>query len=180
MNEFKAVGKDELDNGPKQKRKPRAKSSKSSKSAVDAAAVGKAPVREDIGTGGIQASRVRVKDRHKIKIGNRDPNFVYRVANSDGNRYAGRLDELKAMGYIMATDGEVMGDENGTEASSMGSVINRQVGGGTKGVLMKIPKEFYEQDMADKRAIVDKTEVGMIDESLLNASNVYGDGLKIT
>ena len=53
------------------------------------------------------------------------------------------------------------------------------VGRGTRGVLMKIPRQFYEEDQAAKQAEVDQTENGMVDEELQNADDVYGEGLKV-
>jgi len=127
---------------------------------------------------GIEASRVSYKDRNKIATTKRDPNFIYRVVNSDDSRYAGRVEDLKAIGYTMCTE-EEMGDEVGVEGSSVGSAIGRPVGHGIRGVLMKIPKKFYEEDQSAKQLEVDSTEEGMIPEELLNNKNAVGDGLKV-
>ena len=126
----------------------------------------------------IEASRVSYKDRNKVSTSKRDANFIYRVVNSDDSRYAGRVEDLKAIGYTICTE-EEMGDEVGVEGSSVGSAIGRPVGHGIRGVLMKIPKKFYEEDQSAKQLEVDSTEEGMIPEELLNNKNAVGDGLKV-
>ena len=132
---------------------------------------------QDVGTK-VEGSRVSYKDRNTIKASNRDPDFEYRVVNSDDSRYAGRIEEMKKIGYIVCTE-EEMGDEVGVEGSSVGSGIGRPVGHGVRGVLMKIPKKFYEEDQRAKQAEVDTTEEGMIPDELLNNKNAVGEGLKV-
>ena len=128
---------------------------------------------------GAQASRIGYKERNKIAANNRDPRFHYRVFNFDNEKYSGRLEQALEMGYIYANDGESLGDSGGVEASQIGDSVGRHVGHGTRGVLMKIPKEFYEEDAAAKQAEVDKSEMGMIDEELLSGSGLTGEGLKV-
>ena len=127
----------------------------------------------------IKASRVSYKDRNKIATTERDPNFVYRVVNDDDSRYAGRIEEMKKIGYILCTE-ENMGDEVGVEGSSVGSAIGRPVGHGVRGVTMKIPREYYEEDQRAKQLDVDLTEEGMVDNELLSNENAVGEGLKVT
>jgi hypothetical protein len=134
------------------------------------------PERPEIG-----ASRVSYKDRHKLTVANRDDaNYVYRIVNSDKDRYKDRIATMLARGYTICKDGEQIGDPNGTDASSIGSSATKSVGNGVKGVLMKIPRKFYEEDKAAKQAEVDRTEEGMVDEELRNSDDVYGEGLKIS
>ena len=128
---------------------------------------------------GVQASRVSYKDRRKTTAHDRDPNFHYRIVNVDDEKYAGRLEKVKEMGYIFANDGESLGDGQGVEASSIGSSVGTHVGHGTRGVLMKIPKEYYLEDKAAKQAEVDQSEMGMVDDELKNSSDMYGEGLKV-
>ena len=124
------------------------------------------------------ASRIAYKDKRKLDTKGKDDNFEYRVVNSDDSRYAGRVEDLKAIGYTVCTE-EEMGDEVGVEGSSVGSAIGRPVGHGIRGVLMKISKKFYEEDQSAKQLEVDSTEEGMIPEELLNNKNAVGDGLKV-
>lgn len=134
----------------------------------------KPPEREEIGSG-----RIPYADRNKLTAMNRDPNFKYRIVNSDDSRYAGRIADLQKRGYTVCNDDEVLGDEHGTEANQIGSVVGKPVGHGVRGVLMKIPIEFYVEDKAAKQAEVDLTEEGMVDEELRTGDDIYGEGLKI-
>lgn len=136
---------------------------------------GRPPKRKEIGS-----NRVSYKDRNKLKVKDLDPNFNYRIVNHDDNRYAGRIEQLKERGYTVVNSDESLGDEHGVSASQIGSVVGKPVGHGTRGVLMKIPKEFYEEDKAQKAAEVDRTEEGMVDDELRNSENTYGEGLKLS
>jgi hypothetical protein len=127
-----------------------------------------------------EPSRLSYKDRRKISANDRDPNFVYRVVNTDENKNAGRIDYMQSIGYKLANDGESLGDEHGVGASTVGSQIGTHVGNGTRGVLMKIPRNLYEEDQAAKQAEVDHTELGMVADELKNAEGMYGEGLKVS
>lgn len=126
-----------------------------------------------------QSSRISYKEKNKLKTAGLDQeNYVYRVVNSDDSRYAGRVANLKKRGYAI-TANEQLGDEVGVEAHQIGSVTSRPVGHGVNGILMRIPREFYEEDQRQKQAEVDETEKGMVDEELLKSSDTYGEGLKV-
>lgn len=127
----------------------------------------------------MKASRVAYKDRHKLKVDGLDRNFEYRWVNTDDTKYAGRVEELKRRGYTLANDDESLVDSQGVQAGQLGSKVGRPVGNGTNAVLMKIPKEYYEEDKVAKRAEVDETEEGMVSEELRTGSDVVGSGLNI-
>ena len=139
---------------------------------------GPTPGSKKIGKG-IQASRISYKDRGKISATGRDPKFIYRIVNHDGNKYAGNVEKRMQMGYKFANEGESLGDLHGVKAGQIGSKIGTHVGSGTQGILMKIPKEYYNQDQAEKQTEVDRTELGMVDEELKNSDGMYGEGLKV-
>ena len=123
-----------------------------------------------------QASRISYKDRDKLSTDGLDPNFHYHIFNDDNEKYAGRVASAKKIGYTIVNDGKSLGDESGIEPSAVGSATKKHVGFGTHGVLMRIPKQHYEEDKAAKQAEIDRTEEGMVDETLLNASDVTGEG----
>jgi hypothetical protein len=128
----------------------------------------------------IEGSRISYPDRNALKVTGRDNDkYVYRIANSDDGRYSDRVENLKAMGYSVCNNSESLGDSKGTEASSIGSVIGKPVGNGTRGVLMRQLKTNYKEDQRLKQAEVDQTEMGMVDEDLQNANDTYGEGLKV-
>ena len=105
--------------------------------------------------------------------GEKDPNFHYRVVNDIGSR----IHAFQQAGYELVTDDNlVVGDSRVSDASNLGSA-HRVVGdGGTVSVLMKIKKEWFEEDQAAKAALVDEQEKAMKQ----NASNEFTGTLKIT
>lgn len=124
--------------------------------------------------------RISYRERNKLSTSNRDDNYHYRVVNHDDGKWAGRVDKMKQIGYVLANDEESIGEKGGVKASSLGSVKSTPVGNGTVGVLMKIRKEHYEEDFQQKQAEVDLTEIDMVDENLRAGGNdLYGDGLKV-
>lgn len=135
--------------------------------------------RPEMGENKIEGSRVSYKERKKLAVIGRDPKFVYRWVNSDDGKYAGRIEELKAMGYTICSEEEMV-DSNGVEGSSVGSVVGKPVGRGIRGILMKQRKDFFEEDQQQKQAEVDKTEEGMMPEELVNSGAAVGEGLKIS
>jgi len=98
-----------------------------------------------------EASRIAYKDRHKIKMSGLDTdNYEYRIVNTD--------------------DGK---------SGALGSIKSKPVGHGTRGVLMRIPKKYYQEDLVAKRAEVDETEEGMVSEELRSGSDMVGAGVQI-
>jgi len=136
---------------------------------------GRPPKRDGIGS-----NRISYAERNKLSVQNRDDGFNYRVVNTDDEKWQGRIENMMARGYTVCHEGEILGDSRGTEASQVGSVIGKPVGNGVRGVLMKIPKEFYEEDQAAKQAEVDHSEMGMVADELRNAEGMYGEGLKVS
>lgn len=123
--------------------------------------------------------RVSYKERKKLAVVGRDPKFHYRWVNSDDGKYAGRVEELKAIGYTVCSEEEML-EESGIEGSSVGSVVGKPVGRGIRGILMKQKKEFFEEDQHQKQAEVDETEMGMMPEELVGREEAVGEGLKIS
>lgn len=81
-------------------------------------------------------------------------NYVYRVANDEGNR----IEELKSYGFdIDQSQNVIFGSNNAVKSGSAHTVIvDKRTG--KKGVLMRQPREFHEEDKAAKAALIDKTE----------------------
>jgi hypothetical protein len=74
---------------------------------------------------------------------------------------------MKEAGYEIvprAASGK-LGDDRVDNASSMGSAAEISVGQGTKAILMRQRKEFYDQDQATKQAEIDAIERTMKRES---------------
>jgi len=92
--------------------------------------------------------------RNTLTFNKRDPNFVYRVANDAD----GRMQYLEDIGYEVVHDDEQLGDPTADSAAAMGSAVSKPVGGGVMGVLMRIKKEWYDEDQARKQKRVDDSE----------------------
>ena len=90
--------------------------------------------------------------------GEKDPNFHYRFVNDTGSR----VYNYQQAGYEIVTDGDItVGDSRVSDASDLGSP-RRVVGDqGTTSVLMRIPKEYYEEDQARKNALLDEQDQAM-------------------
>ena len=123
--------------------------------------------------------RVPVHKQSAIAVTNKDPNFVYRIVNDS----EGRVDQFLAGGYVIADDNAESEDDRVQSASQMGSVkrmvVNRGRDADTKhAVLMKIPRELYDEDQRAKQAQVDETAASFDPEGMKARGNYYGDGKK--
>ncbi|WP_299517287.1 hypothetical protein [uncultured Flavobacterium sp.] len=90
--------------------------------------------------------------------GEKDPNFHYRFVNDVGSR----VYNYQQAGYEIVTDGDLtVGDSRVSDASDLGSP-RRVVGDqGTTSVLMRIPKEYFDEDQAKKNAALDEQDQAM-------------------
>ena len=105
--------------------------------------------------------------------GNKDPEFEYRFVNDTGSR----VHNFKQAGYELVTDSELtVGDARLTNASELGSA-KRVVGNdGTTSYLMKIKKEWYQEDQQVKEESLREQEAAMKQEA---TQGMYGS-LKMT
>ncbi|MEB3214047.1 MAG: hypothetical protein VKL39_22050 [Leptolyngbyaceae bacterium] len=100
--------------------------------------------------------------RNVLNVSGKDPNYQYRIVNDTGDRVA----MMQERGYEVVTDPTVrIGERRINNPTQEGSVVAASVGGGIKGVLMRIKKEWYEEDAADKQAIVNQTEGAMVKQA---------------
>lgn len=111
--------------------------------------------------------------RNKLTVHGKDPAYEYRhVLDVDG-----RVLDLKERGYeIVENKGIEVGDKRVASASGDGSVVSTPSGDGRKLILMRIKKEYYEEDKKAKEAEVDRSE-----EQLRGAaSNGLTGSIKLT
>ena len=92
--------------------------------------------------------------RDILAVQNQDPNYVYRWVND----ISGRIERFKAAGYEPVTADVEVGTKAVDRNSKLGSVITRSVGGTITAVLMRIPKEWYDEDQAAKQAQIDESD----------------------
>ena len=93
--------------------------------------------------------------RNVLTVDNQDENFVYRWVNDKDQR----IRKFQQAGYEFVNDDVVVGDgPRAGEASTLGDNVSKEVGLGTMSYLMKIPREFYEEDQKAKHDGVADTE----------------------
>jgi hypothetical protein len=114
--------------------------------------------------------RVKFNDRNRISFTGLDPDFVYRVVNDK----AGRIERMQEIGYEFVESDEQLGDYRVAEGSKMGRAVSKPVGGGVNGYLMRIKKEFYEEDRIEKDKRIDAVESALKPSK---AKGEYGTGL---
>ena len=91
-------------------------------------------------------------------LGEKDPNYVYRFVNDTGSRVA----NFQSAGYEFVEDKDlVVGDSRVFDPSDLGSAKRVTSNDGTVSYLMRIKKEYYEEDQAAKAALINETEQAM-------------------
>ncbi len=91
-----------------------------------------------------------------------DPRFVYRVFNDNWRKEPGRIKRAQMAGY------EIVEHERSGEA-----VGTNEDGSEITGVLMKIPRELYEEDQAAKQREIDKVDEQIMGGTLTNVDKKY-------
>ena len=95
--------------------------------------------------------------RNILTVSNSDPNYMYRWVNDT----VGRIQMFTEAGYEVVTKDLEVGDATVDKLSKVGSAITRTVGGLMTAVLMRVPREWYNEDQATKMAEVDAAENAM-------------------
>jgi hypothetical protein len=94
----------------------------------------------------------------------KDPNFEHRVVNEK----PGRIEAFMNAGWEMiciTNENKVVGDPHCGRGTKVGTPVRIHVGGDEFGYLMRIKKEWYEEDQAAKQAGVLGMEQGMKDQT---------------
>ncbi len=87
--------------------------------------------------------------RNVLNVRGKDPNYSYRIVNDVDDR----INEFLERGYEVVTDEDVkVGDKRVAKPTQSGSAVELSVGGGTKAFLMRIKKEWYDEDQEAKAA----------------------------
>jgi len=102
-----------------------------------------------------RVKRTPIGTRNVLTVAGKDPNYVYRIINDSGDR----VQEFMEAGYELVKDDSVkVGDKKVNKASSEGSLSQVSVGQGQKAFVVRIKKEWYEEDQAAKQLRVDELE----------------------
>lgn len=99
--------------------------------------------------------RTPVSRKNILTVQGKDPNYHYRIVNDVGDRVQSFIDA----GYELVPDDKVrVGDKRINKTSSEGSISHLSVGQGDKAFVMKIKKEWFDEDQATKQAEVNRME----------------------
>lgn len=119
--------------------------------------------------------RTPVGTRNRLSVSNQDPNYVYRIVNDLDDRVA----QLENNGWEFVPTSETkVGDSRVDNASALGSKASVSVGQGVKAFVMRIPKEYYQEDQAYKQAQVDAVEQTMKQDA--KRAGDYGAGIELS
>lgn len=113
--------------------------------------------------------RIPVSSRNRLEVIGKDANFVYRIVNDVDDR----IERFQQAGYELVDVNEArLSSQRVGAGTPEGTKAAMPVGMGTTGYLMKIPKEWYEEDQRAKQAQIDMSE-----ESIKkpNIDGAYGD-----
>lgn len=116
-----------------------------------------------------RAVRKPLHQRGPLSItGQKDPNFEYRFVNDVGSR----ISNYQEAGWELVVDNNlVVGDSRTKDASDLGSSKRVTSDNGTVSFLMKIKKEYYEEDRAAKLAMAEQQEQAIKTEA---SKGMYG------
>lgn len=90
--------------------------------------------------------------------GELDPNFVYRFVNDNGSR----ISNFQAAGYEFVEDADLrVGDSRVFDPSDSGSAKIVTSNDGSRAYLMRIKKEWYDEDQAKKAERITEQEDAM-------------------
>ncbi len=110
-----------------------------------------------------RVTRTPVSQRNILTVKGKDPNYEYRIVNDVDDRIAQFLEG----GYEVVEDEAVdVGDKRTSQGSSVGTKKIFSVGQGTKGYLMRIRKEWYQEDQAKKQGFVNQQEASIKEKAL--------------
>ena len=103
-------------------------------------------------------TRVPISIRNVLKWDDQDPAYQYRWVNDNEDR----IQRFKGAGWNLVESKDHAGGNRSTgDPSKLASYVEKSVGSGTKAVLMRIDKQYYEEDQKVKQEEVDEIERSM-------------------
>jgi hypothetical protein len=102
-----------------------------------------------------RVQRTPIGKRNVLTVAGKDANYEYRIINDSGDR----VQEFLEAGYELVKEDSVkVGDKRVNKASAEGSVSQISVGQGQKAFVVRIKKEWYQEDQKAKQDQVDLQE----------------------
>lgn len=100
--------------------------------------------------------------------------YVYRIINDKYRNAETRLADAMKGGWEFVEGDDAIGDPRSGDATKLDSRVARHVGNGVTGYLMRIRKDWYDEDQKVKQDKVDETEKAMKPDK---SRGQYGSGL---
>lgn len=113
-----------------------------------------------------RTKRTPINGRNILSVSNKEAGYEYRFVNDVGDR----VEIFKERGWELVDSKDVrIGDRRVESASSLGSKAQASVDKqGTKAFLMRIPRDWYEEDQAEKARAIAEQELSMKQQALSN------------
>ena len=99
--------------------------------------------------------------RNILTVKGKEPGYEYRIVNDTGDR----LSQFREMGYEVVSDNSIqVGDRRIASPTKEGSPVKVSVGKGESAYLVRIKKDWYDEDQAAKAEHLRETERAIIKE----------------
>lgn len=106
--------------------------------------------------------------RQRLSVKGQEAGYQYRIVNDTDSR----IQDFIENGWELVQDKTVqVGDKRVASPTSEGTLKKVSVGGGQAAYVMRIKKEFYDEDQAAKQARVDQIEA-----SIKSQASSYSNG----
>jgi len=110
-----------------------------------------------------RVTRTPVSQRNILTVKGKDPNYEYRIVNDVEDR----VTQFTDAGYEFVQDDTVqVGDIRAATGTNIGSKKQLSVGQGTKAFVMRIKKEWFDEDQRAKLKQVDLQESSIKQKAL--------------
>lgn len=115
--------------------------------------------------------RTPIGQRNRLSIRNKEDGYFYRIVNSNLESDPERVQALLDQGYelVPADKAGKVGDSRVDNPSTLGSSSLISVGQGTKAVVLRIRRDWYDEDQRAKQAEIEAQEATM------KRASDYGD-----
>lgn len=120
-------------------------------------------VRETLKSASARTKRTPVSGRNVLTVDGKEDGYIYRVVNAEGDR----IEMFKDAGWELVPSADVrVGDRRVDRVTAEGSFAQVSVGQGMKAFVMRIKKEWYDEDQQVKAKRVDALEESMKKQAL--------------